>query len=377
MEGEDRVGVINPGVVEREIRRPIRIRARGDQDHIAADEEGGASGRLDGDRMGIDKRRGPLIEPDPVPLEALLDAGSLLLHHDALAGHEIAHRGPGLQAALQARQVAIAKPGEEEGRLPQGLGGQRAGIDRGPAQDRLPLHQGHFLAEVSRQRGALLSGRSRSDDHQVEVLGRHGDSLRSRESRSGPPPPHWEAADSASNGPCGCVGYHPLFVAHRFGDSEQVMLLRGSQPRAEFSRRGIVSEIIHDRRVLNPLGDPSPPREHSRAVHSRVDSQAGACHSGSKLELGALKGMEGQVEYPPPFGAMVRAGPGWAARASASRQRPPRGDRRATLRTPGREDLRPDLRQGRHGDGDPHRLRQAEQARRWSGREWSGQFCES
>ena len=78
-----------------------------------------------------------------------------------------------LRLHVDAREVAVAEPGEEERGLAQGLRGERAGVRGGPASDGLLLDQGHRLAEVRRLRGPLLPRRPGADDDQVEIPSFH------------------------------------------------------------------------------------------------------------------------------------------------------------------------------------------------------------
>jgi hypothetical protein len=59
--------------------------------------------------------------------------------------------------------------GQEERGLAQGLGRQRAGVDRRAARLRLLLHHHHALVEVGRLGGALLAGRARADDDEIAI----------------------------------------------------------------------------------------------------------------------------------------------------------------------------------------------------------------
>ena len=130
--------------------------------------------RRHGDGVRVGERGGPFDELDPMPVQVLLDPEPLDRGDGELVAHEVADRHLVLEGDVQARQVAVAVPREEQRRLAQGLRRQRAGVGGGPADDALPLDQGDLLAEVRRLRSPFLARRARADDDQVELLAVHG-----------------------------------------------------------------------------------------------------------------------------------------------------------------------------------------------------------
>jgi len=172
---KDGVRVVDTRIGEVEARRPVGRGAGGDQEELAGKPHGGAIRAAHRDGVRIHKRGRALIQGDAVPVEILTNPLPLAFDDKLFTAHEIADSDFLLEAAeIEAVELAVAKAGQEQGRLAQGLGGQRAGIGRRPAQDRLPLDEGDPLAEVSGRRRPLLAGRARADDDEIVGVDGHG-----------------------------------------------------------------------------------------------------------------------------------------------------------------------------------------------------------
>src|SRR5207253_5770068 len=90
---------------------------------------------------------------------------------------EIANRRLTLQRQVDAVEAAVAKAGQRQRGLSQGLGRKRAGVGRRAAEHRLPLDHGHALAEVRSLRRALFTRGAGADDHQIESLFAHSSQI--------------------------------------------------------------------------------------------------------------------------------------------------------------------------------------------------------
>jgi urea carboxylase len=112
----------------------------------------------------------------------------LLGNAEDAAGLELTVAGPRLRfhraaticltgAAFDAELLGAVYVIEDRGRLEEGLGGDAASQQTGPAQAVVALHQGHVLPELCRSEGRGVSARAGPDDHDVEGV-RHAESFR-------------------------------------------------------------------------------------------------------------------------------------------------------------------------------------------------------
>src|SRR4030095_3636847 len=88
-------------------------------------------------------------------------------HDLLLAVHEVLHREVGLDLIVHAVEAAGAEAGEEERRLAERLGGDRAGVDAGAPGMRGHLDEGDTPAEVRSLRRALFACGPGADDDEV------------------------------------------------------------------------------------------------------------------------------------------------------------------------------------------------------------------
>src|SRR5262249_40129832 len=96
--------------------------------------------------------------------ELELVADDLLADEDQVGDRDVA-----LDPIALAEQPAIAGAGEVQDRLAEGLGRDRARIDRRAAQDGTLLDDDRLLAELRRLDGRLLTRRARADHRAIEV----------------------------------------------------------------------------------------------------------------------------------------------------------------------------------------------------------------
>jgi hypothetical protein len=171
---EDGVGVEDALVLEIELGRAERIGAGGDEEDVAAKLLGGTGGGLHREVMGIGEGGVALEDGDLVPVEVVGDALAFAIDDEAFARHEVADGDGAFEAAdVDAFELAVLEAGEEDGRFAEGLGGERAGVGRGAAEDGLFLDQGDLLAEVSGAGGAFFPGGAGPDHDEVEAGDRH------------------------------------------------------------------------------------------------------------------------------------------------------------------------------------------------------------
>src|SRR5207302_1227022 len=81
----------------------------------------------------VDEARSSSYLFDAVAIEVAHDARGLELTNRVLAGDEPADGEVGFDIDRHSVQIPLPVPGEEQGGLAQGLRGQRARVDRGPA----------------------------------------------------------------------------------------------------------------------------------------------------------------------------------------------------------------------------------------------------
>src|SRR5262249_16111605 len=151
------VAVADQLVVKGDVFRAIRRGAGGDEEDRAA-EDLLAEGVADDELIRGAERRRALVAVDAVAHEVVIDALPLLLDDDVLAVHEGAHGELALHGDVDGLLVAaLVEAGEVQGRLAQGLRGNRAGVHARAAEDGLALDERHALAEVRRLRRSLLT----------------------------------------------------------------------------------------------------------------------------------------------------------------------------------------------------------------------------
>ena len=137
-----------------------------------------ASSSRDADGVLVDEGRLAEQQADAVAAELLAHHLRLGPDHARRAVHQELDRLALLALGVERVGHVERAPRElvEHGDA-QGLGGDRAGVDRDAAEALAALDDGDALAELGGLDGGLLAARSRADDEEVEV---HGASLTPR-----------------------------------------------------------------------------------------------------------------------------------------------------------------------------------------------------
>src|SRR5439155_5173260 len=100
---------------------------------------------LDGVR--IDEAAGPLDDGDAGPVEPPPHLRRLGGGDGLLVVEQVIDGGTAAEGEIDAVQCPGADAGEGQGGLAEGLAGDGAGVDGGPADARVPLDDGDVLAE--------------------------------------------------------------------------------------------------------------------------------------------------------------------------------------------------------------------------------------
>src|SRR5262249_32610963 len=125
----------------------------------------------DGDGVRVLEARGSGDERDGMPFEVPVNLARLLVDDVLQAVDELAEALLAVEPDAHPVELPPAEAGQVKGRLPQGLGGERAGVNRRAADFLRPLHESDLPAEVGGLGRALLPGRAGTDDDEIEALG--------------------------------------------------------------------------------------------------------------------------------------------------------------------------------------------------------------
>jgi hypothetical protein len=119
--------------------------------------------------MRVNKPGSAGNEGDAVPPQLRAHHLHLALHHKQDTGPEVGDADVFLDDVITAVECPLAKSGEVQNRLAQGLARNRPGVKRDSADHVLSVNDGDALAEFGSGNRAFLSGRAGSDDYQIET----------------------------------------------------------------------------------------------------------------------------------------------------------------------------------------------------------------
>ena len=171
LEVEDRLAVVDIGVVERHLGRMVRTRSRREEHVRGAHRALRAVGERDRHRA---------VRAEPRDAVNHLDAMAFKVSADRCGerGHDIAHvcaqtihHELGRQRDADPEDIAPRPPGEVHRGVAQSLDRHALDGDRRPSLGRTAFDDGDAVPVVGRLRGALLPRRPRADHDEVERVG--------------------------------------------------------------------------------------------------------------------------------------------------------------------------------------------------------------
>src|SRR5207253_3193877 len=160
------VGVEGVDIVEGDLRRAMRLRARGDEDHIAL-EPARAVGSRDHNRVTVFEGRLAANELNLVQRQILQNPAALHVHDFAFVMHEVVHSEILFERVIDAIKTALFQAREIERRFAQSLAGNGTSIDATAAQVLGAFDQGDALAKIG---GSCIN--TRSEEHTSELQSR-------------------------------------------------------------------------------------------------------------------------------------------------------------------------------------------------------------
>ena len=163
-------------IVEGDLRRAMRLRARGDEDHIAL-EPARAVGSRDHNRVTVFEGRLAANELNLVQRQILQNPAALHVHDFAFVMHEVVHSEILFERVIDAIKTALFQAREIERRFAQSLAGNGTSIDATAAQVLGAFDQGDALAKIGGLGARLFAGRTAAHHNQVKTFSRTHSSL--------------------------------------------------------------------------------------------------------------------------------------------------------------------------------------------------------
>jgi hypothetical protein len=160
-------------VIKRELVRPRRRGARGDEDDVAAQQCFTRVAAADAHGVGVHESRGALEPPDAQFVEPRADAVSLPGAHLVRVAHEVFDGRLAAEREVDAEQLSGPPAGQRQRRFTQRFAGDGAGVDARAAQLGKPLDQRDALAEDGGGGRARRARGPAPDHNQVETGGVH------------------------------------------------------------------------------------------------------------------------------------------------------------------------------------------------------------
>src|SRR5207245_8338342 len=147
---------------------PRRARAAGDQ-HVLRLYGPRRLWRLHGERLRPGEACRPFQDRHSVAPQLVAHHLQLVLAHLGDATAEIRHGNDFLQHVVAPVEATLPEAGEVEDGLAQRLARDRSRVQRDAAKARTPIDDGHFLAQLGRADGSLLSLWTAALDHQIVI----------------------------------------------------------------------------------------------------------------------------------------------------------------------------------------------------------------
>ena len=168
VELEQAVGTEDGLVVERDALGAGRPGAGRDHEDLGAEPLGvvraGHLQQVGRDEVGLAPDQVDVIAVEVAADQLELVADDLLADEDQVGDRDVL-----LDPIALAEQPAIAGPGQVQDGLAEGLGWDRARVDRRAAQHGTLLDDDRLLAELRRLNRGLLTGRTRADHRAIEM----------------------------------------------------------------------------------------------------------------------------------------------------------------------------------------------------------------
>jgi hypothetical protein len=188
LEREHRLGVVDVGILERDVRGMVGPGPRCQQDHSCAKRPLPTLGVADDHASVGTEPRVTMDELDTVPVEVPADRRRHRPRHLRRARPEAIQHELGRERDPHPVDVAPRPAGQVDGRVPQSLHRHPRDRDRPAPSLGAPLDHGHPIPVIGRLIGTLLAGCTRADHDEVEAVGvapsrepGHGDRLPSCE----------------------------------------------------------------------------------------------------------------------------------------------------------------------------------------------------